>query len=1212
FVNQASSVTVPAPHNTAACTACHTASDYIPNAPIANAKCNTCHGIGTTGGSTLKVERHFSDNYIDPTTGQLADIKCVECHNPMSAQSNLKLIRSTIRSSAVVFTAYTGANSFADNVAPYDGICEVCHTNTNHHQNDGIAPGGQSHNDGTDCRTCHTHSAGFIPTATPADAPHNAITNCNYCHVDAQPYTTVIPDSKCEQCHTAAGALKAGYPTAPNVLSHTAANGSGRYNYTNSCVACHDVMHAQGNQKHVRGTLAGSVIAGSSIGFTSYTGAGSFADGIPFNENVCQTCHTQTNHQWYNGGAPLDNRNGYTPHHDSENCTACHAHGSAFLPTLTPPPFPHDTASCSACHTVDALGRMQDAYANAPIANSKCEACHGIGSVGGSTLKVDRHFSDNYLDPTTGLLADIKCVECHNPMSTQINFRFNNNLKFIRSVIRGSNIAFEAQTGQYSYASDNNMPADMTAANYICNTCHTATNHHQNDGIAPGGQSHNDGADCRTCHAHNAGFQHNVTTPVPHNVQACTTCHTTPDTYVPNAAIPNTACLTCHDPAAPGTGAGGSDLKVDTHFSTTYTDPTTGVMMNLNCVECHNPMSTQTNFRGNTNLKFVRSAIRGNNVAFEAQTGQYSYASDNNKPADMTTANYLCNTCHTQTNHHQADGVAPGGQSHNDGAKCTSCHFHDAGFQPSGNCLQCHNSTPPAGSSDTRRRQIVESTPGTGDFVKTSHHVLGATASSQIVNQDACIVCHDQTNHTTYGDGVSAYLKNQDTGAGIIYNGTGSSAEAFCVSCHDANGSTLYGATPFNQAGSGDTHSPVNIGWTIGTVAHSGAANTNKCLACHGDTAGINAHGSSLAKLLRYTYNVNDTVTAATNFCYNCHGNTPANGAVDAIKSAFDLTTGRHSTVKCLDCHDQHTAVTGNHANGTTLAGVLTGSIGRPVSVAGANWVAPTYGAAATITAEYQLCYKCHSTGQSAVGLGTGAAQMTDLGLEFNTGNTARHPIGTALATGSRLIAAQLAGGRCSLPQNTTSATCTSAGGTWTAWAPGAIMTCTDCHDSSLTNQSGPHGSSVKWMLKGPNQAWPYTASTSNGTSGTTGFRTLSNKATSSGTANGLFCLNCHPSANTANNVHSQGNHSSAACVNCHIRVPHGGKMPRFVNANNTNGTGTGLPARYWPAGNGTGTIYLEAFVKAATPTGYSSSSTNCNVTCDTRHNLTISTTNRW
>jgi len=192
---------------------------------------------------------------------------------------------------------------------------------------------------------------------------------------------------------------------------------------------------------------------------------------------------------------------------------------------------------------------------------------------------------------------DANCVECHNPMSTQ------SNLNFVRSTVRGNTVVFTATTGANSFA-DGDATRDG-----ICEVCHTQTNHHQADGTAPGGQSHNDGADCTTCHTHLGGFtdqESSVSVPAPHNGQACNTCHADPTTYVPDAAIANSECLSCHD--------GSSATQVDRHFSDTYTDPTTGSLLDTNCVECHNPMSAQSN------LKLVRSTVRGSNVIFTATT----------------------------------------------------------------------------------------------------------------------------------------------------------------------------------------------------------------------------------------------------------------------------------------------------------------------------------------------------------------------------------------------------------------------------------------------------------------------------------------------------------------------------------------------------------------------------------------------------------------
>ncbi|RJQ42789.1 MAG: hypothetical protein C4538_12990 [Nitrospiraceae bacterium] len=326
------------------------------------------------------------------------------------------------------------------------------------------------------------------------------------------------------------------------------------------------------------------------------------------------------------------------------------------------------------------------------------------------------------------------CITCHNPHQEEQDLRYGTNYgMYLKEYVCFDNTAtgqhlegliqFTAQSGPGSFA--DGPPYNSN----ICEMCHTRTNHHRRDGSAPGDKDqagiyagHYDGNNCTACHSHSDGFKPSVSMPAPHNAQDCATCHVTQDTYVANANIPNSACDTCH-----GTGStGGSSLKIDRHFSSTYTDPSTGTLMDIKCVECHNPMSVQTNFRGNTNLKFIRSIIRGNNIAFEAYSGQYSFADDANKPADMTTANYVCNTCHSQTNHHQSDGTAPGGQSHNDGANCASCHPHASGFKPSGGaCGSCHDVPPPTGThlkhfGGTIDQAVYGSTSITPDIISQS------------------------------------------------------------------------------------------------------------------------------------------------------------------------------------------------------------------------------------------------------------------------------------------------------------------------------------------------------------------------------------------------------------------------------------------------------------------------------------------------------------
>lgn len=134
--------------------------------------CLTCHAPG--GPSTLKAAVHKETSY-----GGFRHT-CVECHDPHDVQQNIlgnyniKLVLASVDTPNsgpdwdVIFIS-RGKDvgdpeqySFADGDSNYDGICEVCHTQTKHHRNNDS--GGHKHNKGRTCTlsNCHAHIKGFI------------------------------------------------------------------------------------------------------------------------------------------------------------------------------------------------------------------------------------------------------------------------------------------------------------------------------------------------------------------------------------------------------------------------------------------------------------------------------------------------------------------------------------------------------------------------------------------------------------------------------------------------------------------------------------------------------------------------------------------------------------------------------------------------------------------------------------------------------------------------------------------------------------------------------------------------------------------------------------------------------------------------------------------------------------------------------------------
>jgi hypothetical protein len=158
--------------------------------------------------------------------------------------------------------------------------------------------------------------------------------------------------------------------------------------------------------------------------------------------------------------------------------------------------------------------------------------------------------------------------------------------------------------------------------------------------------------------------------------------------------------------------------------------------------------------------------------------------------------------------------------------------------------------------------------------------------------------------------------------------------------------------------------------------------------------------------------------------------------------------------------------------------------------------------------------------------------------------------------------------------------------------ATGQTLMCSDCHSNdaiSTTAAQGPHGSAVKWMLKGRNKAWPAASAASNGAGydgtelfavhywGASGEPPQERRYVHDGTDDGLFCLNCHSTVSFSKGTDglqavvgrrvggpgvNQHLSHNAQCVVCHVMVPHGSKLSRLIGDGDGDLSGQ-MPARY-------------------------------------------------
>ncbi|MEK7330628.1 MAG: cytochrome c3 family protein, partial [Candidatus Eisenbacteria bacterium] len=245
--------------------------------------------------------------------------------------------------------------------------------------------------------------------------------------------------------------------------------------------------------------------------------------------------------------------------------------------------------------------------------------------------------------------------------------------------------------------------------------------------------------------------------------------------------------------------------------------------------------------------------------------------------------------------------------------------------------------------------------------------------------------------------------------------------------------------------------------------ARSEADAARKCLNCH-DPHGWEDGAGVIPRL---------TLAREEALCLACHDGAPAaaniraditkpfahpsttlggrhTGPTESLSSDFAISPINRRHAECVDCHDPHVA---RHDAGLppappaaskTLLGVS-----RVAVVNGAAGSAPSYrfiAGADTVSApvaEYQLCFKCHSSWT------TQPAGQTDLARVLNPANLSYHPVEAQGRDATIDPAAFTAG-----------------------WGPTAMTRCGDCHGSDLGISGGPHGSLYRYILKRP-----YTAS---------------------------------------------------------------------------------------------------------------------------------------
>ena len=313
---------------------------------------------------------------------------CNKCHDPHGS-GNLQMIRAGIwydQGLPPIAISFSNRSTFVKYAAPYDGLCQTCHTQTAHFKRGVVEPAGAGQHGNIanrNCTACHQHGVNPADTVTYAfQSPR-----CDNCHgyppvrnmagfgrqsmfstAKLQNYTNsggahtafghLAPSIKatdpnpwqsCQPCHAGGAAthrLAAASAQVQISSTYKAKSGSAEYASTCSNVSCHGGASAASGASPAWTDTPGWLLPNGDINLFPGETANFWED------TVCLQCHainttgrspgTPENNSAYSGRDPiyetywLPDPPPYSNLHDrhlfvGQTCTDCHDASSASL-----------------------------------------------------------------------------------------------------------------------------------------------------------------------------------------------------------------------------------------------------------------------------------------------------------------------------------------------------------------------------------------------------------------------------------------------------------------------------------------------------------------------------------------------------------------------------------------------------------------------------------------------------------------------------------------------------------------------------------------------------------------------------------------------------------------------------------------------------------------------------------------------------------------